>query len=415
MRPRRAILIGLLLTAAPGAPLASQPVPAARVDSIFAQWDSNNSPGCALGIVQDGKLIYKRGYGSSNLDYGLPNSPTMVYYAGSVSKQFTAAAVALLAEQGRIGLDDDVHKYVPELPDYGRPMTIRHLIHHTSGLRDIYVLMDLAGLRLADVFPDEDAIRLIASQKELNFAPGDDYLYSNSGYFLLAQIVKRVTGQSLREYAEQHIFQPLGMTHTHFHDQPQSIVKNRVISYMPQTGGGFRISYLGNFDKIGAGGLYTTIEDLLRWDQNFYTPKIGGARFLETLHTRGVRNNGDTLNYAFGLTIGTRRGLETVRHGGSMMGFKAELVRYPKQRFSVLALCNLGTIEPAGLADRVADLYLGNSMQPTATVAAGARAGGGGRAGGSGPPPAPPRVTSTDEYAGTFYSDYMDVILFVVL
>jgi CubicO group peptidase (beta-lactamase class C family) len=401
MTNRTAVLL-LVSVVVHALPLSAQ-VPSARsIDSIFAAWDRKDSPGCALGVVQDGRLVYTRGYGSANLDYDLPNGPAMVYYSGSVSKQFTAAAIALLAEQGRIALDDEVRKYIPELPDYGRPLTIRHLVHHTSGLRDIYVLMDLAGLRLADVFPDDAALKLIVRQKELNFAPGDAYLYSNSGYFLLSQVVKRVTASSLREYAEQNIFRPLGMSHTHFHDQPERIVKNRVISYMPQDDG-FRISYLANFDKIGAGGLYTTIEDLLRWDQNFYAAKIGGPRFLETLHTRGVLNNGDTLDYAFGLMIGTRRGLRTVRHSGSMMGFKAELVRYPDERFSVITLCNLGPINPTVLADRVADLYLGRRMRPV--VATGTRSGGAGTGARLVVSPA----LRAEDYTGTYHSEELDV------
>lgn len=384
--------------------LHAQDVPAARIDSIFAPWDRPGSPGCALGIVRDGRLVYTHGYGSANLDYELPNGPAMVYYAGSVSKQFTAAAIALLAEERRIALDDDVRRWFPELPDYGRPITVRHLIHHTSGLRDIYVLMDLAGIRLEDVFSDEEAIALIARQKELNFLPGDDYLYSNSGYFLLAQLVERVTGESLRVYADERIFRPLGMAHTHFHDRPGHIVRNRAISYMPD-GDGFRVSYLGNFDKIGAGGLYTTIEDLLRWDRNFYTRTIGGPLFLETLHTRGVRTDGDTLTYAFGLTLSEHRGLRTVRHGGSMMGFKADLVRYPDERFSVLTLCNLGTIDPGALADRVADVMLGDRMRPVVAQQGSGGRGGGGAGRGNAPPPAP----RTDGLAGTYHSDELDV------
>jgi CubicO group peptidase (beta-lactamase class C family) len=398
------VFSALLAALGLAAGLAAQEIPVAHIDSVFAAWDRPGSPGCALGIVRDGQLVYTHGYGSANLDYELPNGPRMVYYAGSVSKQFTAAAVALLAEEGRISLDDDVRRWFPELPDYGRRITVRHLIHHTSGLRDIYVLMDLAGVRLEDVFSDEDAIALIARQKELNFLPGDDYLYSNSGYFLLAQLVERVTGESLRVYADNRIFRPLGMTDTHFHDRPGHIVKNRVISYMPD-GDGFRVSYLGNFDKIGAGGLYTTIEDLLRWDRNFYTRTVGGATFLETIHTRGVRTDGDTLTYAFGLTLSERRGLRTVRHGGSMMGFKADVVRYPDVRVSILTLCNLGTIDPGALADSVADVILADRLRPV--VAASTAGGGRGGRGGSGNAASAP-APRAEELTGTYHSDELD-------
>lgn len=365
MRRPLCFLTGFLLLA--GGAQAQLPA-AARVDSIFAVYDVPGSPGCAVGVVRDGRLVHQRGYGYANLDYGIRNGPEMVYYVGSVSKQFTAAAIALLAQEGRIGLDDDVRRHVPELPDYGAPITIRQLVHHTSGLRDIYVLMSLAGLRLEDVFTDEDALALIARQRELNFAPGSDYLYSNSGYFLLGQIVRRVTGQSLREYADARIFRPLGMTSTHFHDQPWRIVPNRAMSYEPGPDG-FRINYLANFDKIGAGGLYSTIGDLAKWDANFYEPTVGGAALLETLHTRGVLAGGDTLSYAFGLVVEPVRGRPAVRHSGAMMGFRSDFVRFPDERTSVITLCNVSTANPGALDDRVAALYLGERVAPPAARA----------------------------------------------
>src|SRR5690348_6800553 len=300
----------------------------------------------------------------ANLDYDIPNSPRLVYYVGSDSKQFTAASIALLALDGKISLDDDIRKYFPEMPDYGTPITIRHLVQHTSGIRDQYVLMTLGGLRMEDVFSDSEAIALIARQKELNFKPGDDYLYSNSGYFLLAEIVKRVTGESLREFADQRIFKPLGMTHTHFHDDPGHIMKGRAMSYESDGKGSYRISYIQNFDKIGAGGLYTTVEDLRKWDENFYTHQIGGDALQQMIHTRGVLNKGDTIPYAFGNNVTTYRGLRVDAHGGSLMGYKAEILRFPDQHFSVLATCNLGSINPGPLAEQVAEVYLGTKMGP---------------------------------------------------
>lgn len=358
---RQIVLAGLtIFTLLPEAAMGQTEL-ASRVDSLFERWDRAGSPGCALGIVQDGQMVYERGYGFANLDYALPNGPEMVYYVGSVSKQFTAAAIALLAQEGRISLDDDVRKYIPELPAYGRTMTVRHLVHHTSGLRDIYTLMSLAGIRMEDVFPDERALTLITSQKELNFLPGDDYLYSNTGYWLLGQIIERVTGSSLREYADEKIFRPLGMRDTHFHDEPWHPITNRVISYADASGD-LRIAYLGNFDKIGAGGLYTTLNDLRKWDGNFYEPRVGGDAFLHTIHTPGVLTNGDTLSYAFGLMLGDYRGLRTVRHSGGLMGFRAELVRFPDERFTVIVQCNQGDIDATALANGVADIYLADRL-----------------------------------------------------
>ena len=282
MRPILSLLAGAALTL----PLlaGAQRVPAnAAVDALFARWNRPDSPGCTLGILQDGRYVYRRGYGSANLDYRLPNGPDMVYYVGSDSKQFTAASIALLSLSGRISLDDDIRKYFPEVPDYGKPVTVRHLVYHTGGVRDIYTLMSLAGKRLEDVFTDGEALALIARQKELNFAPGDDELYSNSGYFLLGQLIKRVTGQSLRVFADSAIFKPLGMTRTHFHDEPGHIMPQRAMSYEPAGRDAFRISYVQNFDKIGAGGLYTTLDDLRKWDENYYSKKVGGEALQQLM------------------------------------------------------------------------------------------------------------------------------------
>jgi CubicO group peptidase (beta-lactamase class C family) len=414
LRSLRMTILALAGAASLGAQTRTDP-PNAKVDALFAQWNKPTSPGCVLGVVRDGKFIYQRGYGMANLDYDIPNSPRMVYYVGSDSKQFTAAAIAMLVLEGKVKLDDDVRKYVPELPDYsktyGTPVTINHLVHHTSGIRDIYTLMELGGIRMEDVMPDDVALGLIARQKELNFTPGSDYLYSNSGYWLLGQIVRRVTGKSLRAFADERIFRPLGMTHTHFHDDPGHVMKNRAMSYMPDSGGTFRISYLQNFDKIGAGGLYTTIDDLRKWDENYYTRKVGGDALQALIHTRGVLTKGDTLTYAFGNEVGTYRGLRVDEHGGSLMGYKAHLVRFPDQRFTVIETCNLGTINPGPIAHQIADLYLGDKMKaPTpATRAADAP-----RASG---PTARASLTAGEltALAGDYYSDELDATYHLVV
>lgn len=378
--------------------------PNPKVDQIFAEWDRPDSPGCAVGALRDGKFVYERGYGMANLDYDIPNSPGLVYYVGSDSKQFTAASIALLVLDGKIGLEDNIRKYIPEMPDYGTPITIDHLLHHTSGIRDIYTLMSLGGLRLEDVFSDSEEIALIARQKELNFKPGDDYLYSNSGYFLLAEIVKRVTGESLREFADQRIFKPLGMTHTHFHDDPGHVMKGRAMSYEPDGHGGYRISYLQNFDKIGAGGLYTTVEDLARWDENYYTHRVGGDALQAMIHRRGVLNRGDTIPYAFGNNVTTFRGLRVDEHGGSLMGYKAEILRFPDQHFSVLATCNLGSINPGPLAEQVAEVHLGDRMGPKPNRTLAARRERGVTTAGS------PTLGAAElaAYDGDYYSDEVD-------
>ena len=412
MRPSLSFCFATALLLAPAA-RAQQFAPNPKVDKIFAQWDKPTSPGCALGVLQSGRFIYERGYGMANLDYDIPNSPKMVYYVGSDSKQFTAAAIGLLALDGKIALNDDIRKYIPEMPDYGTPVTIDHLVHHMSGIRDVYGLMSLGGLRLEDVFSDSEAVALIARQKELNFKPGDDYLYSNSGYFLLGQIVKRVTGKSLREFADERIFGPLQMTHTHFHDDPGHVMKQRAMSYEEDGKGSYRISYLQNFDKIGAGGLYTSVEDLRNWDENYYTHKVGGDALQKLIHTRGVLNKGDTIPYAFGNNVTTYRGLRVDEHGGSLMGYKAEILRFPDQRFTVLTTCNLGSINPGPLAQEVAEVYLGDRMGPKADrpVAGGARRGAGVVAAGA-------SIASSAElaaYAGDYYSEEVDATYHVAV
>src|SRR5688572_2318957 len=260
----RVTLVGVLLAIVPATGRAQDPR-SARVDSIFASLAVPGSPGCAVGVMQDGKLAYGRGYGSANLDNSVPIDTRSVFYLASVSKQVTAFAVALAVQEGKLSFDDDVRKYIPELPDYGTPFTIRNLIHHTSGVRDYLTLIPLSGRRADDAWTDPALLALVTRQKALNFAPGTEFLYSNTGYVLLAEIVKRATGQSLRQYADARIFQPLGMRDTHFHDDAGVIVPRRVIGYT-RTPDGWRMNHWFSFDKVGDGGLYSTIDDLAKWD-----------------------------------------------------------------------------------------------------------------------------------------------------
>jgi CubicO group peptidase (beta-lactamase class C family) len=244
-------LIALPATAQTKQRSAQPATTTARVNKLFETWDKPTSPGCALAVMQDGQIIYRRGYGMANLDYDIPITTTTVFHVASVSKQFTAAAIALLAQQGKLLLDDSVRKYVPELPEFGDPITIRHLIHHTSGLRDQWTLLGLAGQRYSlDRIADADVLNLMARQKELNFRPGEKYLYCNTGYTLLAVIVARVSGQSFREFTDANLFRPLGMKHTHFRDNFDEIVKQQATGYIP-FGNSFRVGAT-NFDTVGA-------------------------------------------------------------------------------------------------------------------------------------------------------------------
>jgi len=396
------ILIAAALPLAASASAQPRADLSARVDSLFAEWDRPGSPGCALGIVQDGRLAYARGYGYANLDHDIPISPKTVFYIASVSKQFTAASIALLAQQGKLSLDDDVRAYIPELPDYGATITIRHLIHHTSGLRDYLTLMLLAGMRLEDVHTDEEVLDLVARQTALNFAPGERHLYSNTGYLLMAEIVRRVSGKSLREFADEHIFRPLGMTSTHFHDDRTMVVRNRALAYARNEDGSFRLDVWSNFDKVGSGGLLASVEDLALWDLNAEHHRVGGAALRQQMLERGVLNNGDTLDYAFGLVIGEYRGLRTVSHSGGSMGFRAHHLRFPDERFAVICLCNLGSIDPGALARRVADIYLEGRFPepPLATRASGPAP----RGNAAGAAPAELPAAMLAEFAGRYHS-----------
>ena len=330
---------------------------ASRVDAVFARFARQDSPGCALGIFQNGAITYSKGYGSANLEYGVPITPTTPFISGSVAKQFTAAAIALLVEQGRISLDDDVRKYIPELPDYGAKITIDQLVHHTSGLRDFWALVQVAGMRFDDGYTVADVIRLAARQKHLNFAPGTEYDYSNTGYIALGRIVQRVTGKSLRDFTAEQIFGPLGMTSTHFHDDHTMLVPGRASAYTPLPEGGYRINVWNN-DIVGQGGLILTVNDLLKWDENFYTGKVGGPGFLARQLQQGKLANGTTLSYAFGLTVEEYRGLPLVEHSGSSGGYRTIISRFPTVHTSVVALCNTTEANSTMLSHQVADVVL---------------------------------------------------------
>ena len=248
-----------------------------QVDKVFAKWDSTVSPGCALSVMRDGQIIYKRGYGMADLDHDVPITPETVFHVASISKQFTAAAIVLLAQEGKLSLDDDVRKYITELPDFGARITIRQLIFHTSGLRDQWELLGLAGWRYSlDLITDDDVLELMSRQKDLNFQPGDKHVYCNTGYTLLAQIVKRVSGQSLREFTTNRIFKPLGMNHTHFRDDHAEIVKHIAYGYVDGEGGSGFPAQRHEFRYRRRHQPMTTVEDLAHWDENFYHPRVGG-------------------------------------------------------------------------------------------------------------------------------------------
>ena len=344
--------IAALILAAP-----QDVTPAAAVDAIFKAYDTRTSPGCAVAVFQDDNVLYKRAYGMANLDHDVPLTSSTVFHVASVSKQFTASAILLLAQDGKLSLDDDIRKHIPELPDFGRTITIRQLANHTSGIRDQWDLLGLAGWRYSrDLITDDDVLELLTRQKALNFTPGSRHLYSNSGYTLLAVIVSRVSGKSFRAFTTERIFEPLGMTHTHFRDTFNEIVKNQAYGYSP-FGQTFRLS-VTNFDTAGATSLLTTVEDMAKWYANFDSGKVGGAKFVPALLEKGVLNDGETIPYALGITHGTYRGLPLVGHGGSDAGYRADFVRFTNPRLGVATLCNISTANPAILSRKTAEVFL---------------------------------------------------------
>jgi CubicO group peptidase (beta-lactamase class C family) len=402
------LTICFLLVVVMLAPRASAQLPdTSSVDAVFSRFTNPGSPGCALGVFRDGKIVYAKGYGLANVEQRVPVTPGSVFDIGSTSKQFTAASILLLEKEGKLRLDDDIRKYLPELPDYSGPgggkVTILNLLNHTSGVRDYLALFSMAGIAIDGVTTDNTALAILTRQKALNFPPGSEFLYSNSGYFLLSIIVNRASGKNLRDYAQEEIFGPLMMTHTQYRNDHRALIPDRALAYSPAPSG-FRLD-VSYFEQIGDGAVHTSVEDLLKWDENFYTGRVGGKELLAEIQEPGKLTNGTILEYAKGLMRGTHRGLAFVEHGGSWGGYRAELLRFPEQHFSTACLCNLGTANPTNLAMQTAELFLAGQMKGIdVPPARGARA----------LPAATtfPQLDSTmlASYAGEYASDELGVI-----
>jgi CubicO group peptidase (beta-lactamase class C family) len=353
-----AVTIGFL--AAPHSrPLPTESI-SDKVDKQFAPWNRPDSPGCSVAVGRNGVVLYEHGYGMANLELGVPITPVSRFHVASISKPMTAMSVLLLAERGRLSLDDEVRKYVPEFPDFGQRLTIRHLLSHTSGLRDAYLLREFAA-------PYDEAtdrvgtiVRLLARQKGLNFAPGAEFQYNNGGYTLLSEIVKRVSGESLAAFTTSNIFKPLGMPNTRFHDNPAMLEPNRATGYH-RDGSSWNIPVHSDFGRIvGNSGLITTARDLLHWEQNFAEPRVGSAAALVSMQTPAILTGGATSPYGLGLFIGNYHGLRAVSHSGGDPGYAANLVRYPDRGLAVAILCNFDDPPLDSLTNAVSDIFLGD-------------------------------------------------------
>jgi CubicO group peptidase (beta-lactamase class C family) len=373
-RPRRAIVTVAAFTAIPamaailalvlatascrhrGDGAAGRQALPARVDELFARFTAGPSPGCALAVVERGRVVLARGYGFADLGRRLPITPRTRFDIASTSKQFTAASVLLLAARDQLSLDDDVRKYVPELPRHDTVITLRHLLHHTSGLPNYIDLLARSGKRYEEVTTDDDALAALAAAPQLQFPPGTAFRYNDSGYFLLSLVVKRVTGSTLREFAAENLFAPLGMTDTRIVDDLTHEVPGRAVPYA-RDGGAFQ-PVASAWEQTGDGGVNSTVLDLARWDANFYSGAVGGKALRAAMTTPGSLANGSPLPYGGGLFLDRFRGHRRVRHPGSWRGFCSELMRLPGRRLSVITLCNAGDADPATLSEQVADLYL---------------------------------------------------------
>ncbi len=327
-----------------------------QIDSIFSEYDDINKPGIAIAVVKNDKIAFKKGYGSANLEYDIPVTTNTIFHIASVSKQFTVFSILLLENQGKLTLDDDIRKYIPELPNFGKVITLKHLATHTSGLRDQWNLLTMAGWRMDDVITTEQVFKLILNQKELNFEPGEKYYYSNTGFTLLAEVVERISGQSFTSFTEDNIFKPLKMNSTFFYDDHEKIVKNRAYSYYKDSTG-YKKRVL-SYATVGPTSLFTTIEDISLWIMNFSNPIIGNVDIINQMNTLAILNNGKTFGGAYGQFVGKYKGLNRISHGGADAGYRTYLGRFPDQDYSIVLFSNYAHTNSGRLAMKVTDLFL---------------------------------------------------------
>ena len=398
---RRHSIGALLLASLCAASAAAQPaVSPAAVDQLFSRW-SSSTPGCAVGVSVRGEPVLMKAYGMADLEHDVANTPDTIFESGSVAKQFTAMAVLLLAEDGRLSLDDEVRKHVPELPDYGVPLTIRHMLTHTSGLRDWGSVAAIAGApRTTREYTHAHVLDIVSRQKSLNFPPGTQWSYSNTGFNLAAIIVDRVSGMPFAEFSRRRIFEPLGLTKTSWRDNHQQIVKGRAIAYSTAPAG-YQIEM--PFENVhGNGGLLTTVRDLLKWNENFVKPVVGNASTIAQMTAAGRYSDGRNLDYGLGLYVRPLDEVTNVYHSGSTAGYRAHLNRFPQQHLSVAVLCNGSDGDATRSANDVSRLYLGKSRPSTI---------GGSASGIPGAKPAPPPAPVLGDFAGDYWSEEAETML----
>ncbi len=338
---------------------------AEQIDKLFLEWNTPNHPGGCVAIVKNGIPLYSRAYGLASLEYLVPNTIGTRFNIASISKQFTAMGIVLLQQQGKLSVDDDVRKYLPKLPDFGRTITIRHMLHHTSGLRSLHTMLSLAGWRSDDARTNQDLYRFMLSQQDLNFVPGDEYMYCNTGYILMAMIIERITGEKFAAWMKKQVFDPLGMHSTYVEDKYNRIVPNNATSYSGSKERGFEreVEFWG---YTGSGNIHSTTQDLLQWQRNFYLPTEGWEQAFSILQTVDSLNNGDANDYAYGVRVDLYKGEKRISHGGSIGGYRAFACTYPEQRLDIVALTNFSSSAVEGKVNAVTNIILGKPEEAPA-------------------------------------------------
>jgi CubicO group peptidase (beta-lactamase class C family) len=378
-----------------------------QIDRLFAQWDRPDSPGAAVLVMRDGEILHARGYGMANLEHGVAITPSTVFDIASVAKQFAAFAILMLAEEGALDLEDDVGSHIRELPDFGEPIRIRHLLHHTAGLRDWPGTLRIGGWDFADVLSHEHILAMVRNQRRLNFAPGSEFAYSNTGYNLLAEIVARRSGVPFAEWSRRHVFEPLAMTSTHFHDDHTRLVPHRADAYARDSDGGYR-RVVSNLTAVGSSSLFTTLEDLARWIAHLDAPSMAADAVITRMHSPGALDSGEVIPYGYGLESGEYRGARTLSHTGAWANYVSSLLRFPDQRFAVVVLANTDEVDVWTLSHRVAEVYLHDVLTRVAGRS-GTAASAGAAAGGATPvaaavPAFAPDADDLRQYQGQFHS-----------
>ncbi|MDB4912766.1 MAG: hypothetical protein JWM95_410 [Gemmatimonadetes bacterium] len=336
---------------------AQADVRAARVDSLFRKYDAQPSPGLALAVIKDGRVVLRRGYGLANLEHGIRITPETIFDVASLSKQFTGLAIAMLVTEGRVKLSDDVRKYIPELPLLPQPITIEHLVHHTSGVRDWPGALSIGGWRYDDVITFQQTLGVAYRAQSLNFQPGAEHLYSNTGYNLLAEVVTRVTGQSLAQWTQAQLFGPLGMTRSHFRTDFREVIANRASGYAQGRDGAWR-TITDNLSAPGSSSLFSTADDLARWLINYGSLAVGGSAAHQLMRTPGRLNDGSVVPYAFGILTGSYRGMPMITHSGAWASFATYTVYMPEQRLGIAVLANSDAIDAQRGVIDIANIYL---------------------------------------------------------